>query len=114
MAKILNMNWTETNHFLRGIDSKLDVLPDPIRIASFDLDDTLIHKPRGKKAEDKWKLLDSSISSKIAELVKEKYIIVIVTNQNGMGTNKNFNKIKWRHAISDLAKIITNRIVDQY
>lgn len=104
------MDWTETNNYLKGIVNKLDELPDPIRIAAFDLDDTLVHRPKGKTTETKWKLLDSSISDKIADLVKNKYIIVIFTNQGGMTVTKNFDKPKWRKAVDDLVKILTSKI----
>jgi len=104
------MDWSEKNNFLRGTINNLKELPDPIRVASFDLDDTIVHRPRGKSSDQKWKLLDASISDKIADLVKNKYIIVIFTNQSGMSSGKNFDKPKWRKAIDDLSKILMSKV----
>ena len=109
------MDWTETNSYIRGIINKLDDLPDPTRVASFDLDDTLIHRPRdAKRLGSKWKLIDTSIIDKIEDLVKKKYIIIIFTNQGGMGLNKNFDKPKWRRAVDDLCKILTKKVNKYY
>lgn len=106
------MNWTETNNYLKGIINKSDNLHDPVRVASFDLDDTLIHRPKGKLAKDKWKLLNSAIMNKIASLVNDGYIIVIFSNQSGMSSGAKFDKVKWRKAMDDLVKILTSQIKD--
>lgn len=108
------MNWLETNSYLKGIINKLDnpndYVSNPLRIASFDLDDTIIHRPKGKLSDQKWKLLDAGIVDKIADLVEQKYIIVIFTNQSGMGSGKNFDKPKWRKALDDLVKILMSKV----
>lgn len=106
------MNWTETNCYLKGIINRLDELPDPVRVAAFDLDDTIIHRPKGKMANQKWKLLDNLIIDKIADLVEKNYIIIIFTNQGSMSLNKNFDKPKWRKIINDLTKILMSRVKD--
>ncbi|AVL94732.1 phosphatase/kinase [Moumouvirus australiensis] len=107
------MNWLETNSYLKGIINNLHDLHDPVRVAGFDLDDTLICKSKDKNK--KWRLLDSSIKNKISELVDNKYIIIIFTNQGGMSLNKNFDKISWRKAVEDLIKIfISNLNTDKY
>ena len=104
------MDWSDTNNFLKGTINNLDKLRDPVKIASFDLDDTIIHRPKGKAASNKWKLLDSSITDKIADLVTDEYIIVIFTNQGGMSMSKNFDKPKWRKAMDDLATILMSKV----
>lgn len=108
------MDWLETNSYLKGILNNLDELSDPVRIAAFDLDDTIIHRPsgRGKNSDqnNKWKLLDSAIIDKIADLVENKYIIIIFTNQGGMSVNRNFDKPKWRKAMNDLSKILMSGV----
>lgn len=104
------MNWSETNSYIKGIINNLDELPDPVRVASFDLDDTIIHRPKRNFIDQKWKLLNNSISEKFAELVSNNYIIVIFTNQSGMSIGKNFDKPKWRKAINDLAKILMSKV----
>lgn len=112
------MNWSETNHYLKGICNKSKNVHDPIRIAAFDLDDTIINKinnrTKDKSSVHKWKLLDSQINKKIKKLIDDKYIIVIFSNQSGMQMNKSFNKIKWRHAINDLIKIMFKDISNFY
>lgn len=104
------MNWSETNSYLKGIWNKLDELPNPTRVAAFDLDDTIICRPKAKSANNKWSLIDKSIIDKITDLVNNDYIIVIFSNQSGMGSRKDFDKPKWRKAMDDLAKILTSRV----
>ena len=38
------MDWSETNNHLKGIVNQIRYLHFPTRIASFDLDDTIIHR----------------------------------------------------------------------
>jgi bifunctional polynucleotide phosphatase/kinase len=98
------MLWLETDNCLWGIRNQLIRLHEPVRIASFDLDDTLIYRPIGKYANMKqWKLLDQSIPSKISHFIRNNYLIIIFTNQAGMSNNKNFNKDDW---IIKMEKII--------
>nr|WBF70852.1 hypothetical protein [Megavirus caiporensis] len=104
------MDWIETNAYLKGVYNKLSHLHDPVRVAGFDLDDTLIYKSRAKTSSKKWKLIDISVKEKIADLIKNKYIIIIFTNQGGMSLNKNFDKITWRKAVDDLIKILTSEL----
>ena len=104
------MDWSETNSYLRGTINNLNELHNPVRIASFDLDDTIIHRPKGKLINNKWKLLNVLIVDKIAELIKNNYIIVIFSNQGGMSVNKNFDKVKWRKAMDDLVKILISKV----
>lgn len=104
------MNWTETNSFLRGIMNTMEELHDPVRIASFDLDDTIIHRPTSRKGSQKWKLLDGNISKKIAKLIENGFIIIFFTNQSSMGTSKTFDKNSWRKAMNDLTKILFSEI----
>ena len=109
------MDWTESNSYLKGISNHIKALPNPIRIASFDLDDTLIHRPvrRTKTIDNKWKLLDMGIVDRIAELCKQDYIIIIFSNQSGMSRGKNFDKPQWRKAMGDLIKILTSKVKGQ-
>lgn len=106
------MDWSETNSYVKGIINTLDELYDPIRVASFDLDDTLIHRPKKRSGNQKWQLIDSSISEKMADLVEKEFIIIIFTNQGGMGMNKNFDKLNWRKAVNELVINFTSKIKD--
>jgi len=109
------MNWSETNAYLKGILKKTDELRNPVRIASFDLDDTIIHRPKARSDNIKWALLDSELKIKISKLIDDNYIIVLFTNQSGMGSRKNFDKPKWRKAVEDLiAILIENTEEDNY
>lgn len=105
---MVSINWSENNNYLKGICNHLDKLHDPVRIAAFDLDDTIIHKPSGRSKKvksQKWKLVNMEIISKIRDLVNRNYIIIIFSNQAGM-ISKTFNKMKWRQAINELIKIL--------
>lgn len=95
------MNWSETDGYLRGINNKLSELFDPVRIASFDLDDTIIYRPIGKYS-NKWKLIDKTVPIKIASFVKKKYLIIIFTNQLGIANDK---KKKWMEKIEQLIQL---------
>ncbi len=106
------MDWSETNNYLKALDNKLPELSEPVRVAGFDLDDTIIHCPRGKKKEEKWKFLNLDIKKKIAKLVKNKYIIVFFTNQSGMSRGKNFDKPQWRKAMEELEKSLVSDIAN--
>lgn len=111
----MTINWSENNNYLKGILNNSEKLNDPIRIAGFDLDDTIIHKPSGRSGAKltKWKLVNMDLISKIKSLVKHKYIIIIFTNQAGM-TSKNFNKMQWRQAMNELVKFLFRGIPDFY
>src|ERR1700747_2916477 len=55
-----------------------------VRLACFDLDDTLIFKTRGKDDEpDVWTIIPEIIS-KIVDLIKNSYLIIIFTNQSSL------------------------------
>jgi len=109
------MEWTENDHYLSGIINNLDSLRDPIRVASFDLDDTLVHvPPKGENKYKMWNLLDPHIPNKILGLVENNYLIVIFTNQGGMSLNKNFDKKGWKHMIADLTKLLFKNIESFY
>lgn len=109
------MDWKESNSYLKGLDNQLKKLPDPIRIASFDLDDTLISRPtRRRESKNKWKLLDNSLVQRMNRLNDEGYLIIIFTNQSGMGSSKTFDKPQWRRAMDDLVKIITSEMKKPY
>ena len=63
------------------------------KIASFDMDHTLI-KPKGKnkfpKSRTDWKWMwdNNTVPTKLKQLHKNGYQIVIFTNQNGIGSGK--------------------------
>lgn len=105
------MEWSENNSYLKLILYTINSLPDPTRIAAFDLDDTLIQKP---KKDREWELLDKSIPQKIAELVHDKYLIIIFSNQAGMSINKNFDKKKWKKEMEKFYEILFSKTKDKY
>lgn len=109
------MEWIENAYYLHGTINKLDTLPDPIRIASFDLDDTLINVPRsGTNKYANWKLVNSDIPKKIQNLVENNYLIIIFTNQGGMSVNKNFDKNGWKNLVADVAKLLFKGMNEYY
>ena len=61
---------------------------EPLRLALFDLDDTLItpksHNRYSKNPKD-WIFKFSNVVSKLKELQKKRYLIYIITNQLGIG-----------------------------
>uniref|UniRef100_A0A6C0LVD7 Uncharacterized protein n=1 Tax=viral metagenome TaxID=1070528 RepID=A0A6C0LVD7_9ZZZZ len=107
------MNWVETNSYLIGIVNKTRKIPDPIRIAGFDLDDTLIQRFK-QKDDYKFKLLDSKINDKMKNLVNNNYLIIIFSNQVGLFINKNINMVMWKKMIENLSKIMMKDIEHYY
>lgn len=103
------MDWIETNSYLKGLSNSLKELHDPVRIASFDLDDTIIHRKKGEVG-GKWQLIDKDIGQKIADLVKDKFVIILFTNQSSMGSKVGFDKPSWRKAVDDLMKEMTMNV----
>lgn len=101
--------WTETKSYLSLISNKLKTLPDSVRIAGFDLDDTLIHMPRGITKYTSWKFIDKSVKSKIKSLVENNYLIIIFTNQAGMSINKNFDIKKWTEVIDTIRNTLFSK-----
>ena len=76
--------WTQHNTCLVGSSPDLK---DSDKIASFDMDDTMITRKSGAKwpkdAHD-WIFLNEKVSPTIKKLADEGYKIVIFTNQNGI------------------------------
>ena len=108
------MDWVGTTSYLSGIINNLEELSDPVRIAAFDLDDTLIHRPARGKEKKTWTLLDSSIPDVIAYLVKHNYIIVVFTNQSGMSMNRNFDIKAWKKSVDSLSETLFATSSDKY
>ena len=100
------MTWIETPSYIKTVINKWnDQIHIPIRIAGFDLDDTLIKRP--DRTENTWELLDPNIPQILRSLIQKQYLIIIFTNQGGMTRNKNFDIGKWKAAMD---KFITNLI----
>ena len=102
------MDWTENKYYVSAILNNLDLdqMPSVVRIAGFDLDDTLVHVPRNSKRQSeysKWKFIDKSVKTKIKTLMENKYLIVIFTNQAGMSVNKNFDKKGWMNMLDEVS-----------
>lgn len=108
------MKWVDNTTYLSGIINKLDSLPNPVRIASFDLDDTIVHVPRGPNKYKTWNLIDPSIPKKIADLVTDNYLIIIFTNQAGMSMDNKFDKKGWTKLVVDISKILFKDINSYY
>lgn len=111
------MDWTETNSYLKGVCNRIDSdnfdNTKPIRIAAFDLDDTLILHPKGSNHKT-WNLLDKNAGKKIRDLIEEKYLIVVFTNQSGMSRNAKFDKLQWRKNTTEIMKKLVSKIDHYY
>jgi bifunctional polynucleotide phosphatase/kinase len=87
----------------------MDSIPNPVRVAAFDLDDTLIRRPVRRGPDIKWSLLDKRLPSLITNNVNDGYIVVIFSNQSGMQSNANFDKHNWRQQVDiTLKKLFAN------
>lgn len=109
------MKWVESDSYISGIENTLDELHDPVRVAGFDLDDTLIHRPKGKnKQNSEWILLNEDIPDKISGLVDKNYIVIIFSNQGGMTMNKNFDKKGWKKSVEKLVDKLFSKTNNSY
>lgn len=104
------MIWTETSDCLCGIKNTLSKVNPLIRIAGFDLDDTLIIR---SGAKNQCRLVDEVIIDKIIDLVKNKYLIIIFTNQSGM-SKKKFDLVHWKKTVEELYQRLMENIPKYY
>jgi bifunctional polynucleotide phosphatase/kinase len=68
------------------------------KLAAFDLDDTLVRPKSGAKFpkdENDWALLNKKVKSKLEELHKSGYCIVIISNQKGLSSGKHSTPDVW-------------------
>jgi len=105
------IDWVETKNYLKGIVHTVGTVPDPLRIAGFDLDDTLIN--RSKKGTE-WILLATNISVVFEQLVTDKYAIVVFTNQGGMSMNKNFDIADWKKNVENVVSLLFSSIKKKF
>lgn len=103
------MSWIENSSVLRFVSNKLDDLSSATRIASFDLDDTIIVRELRSKDSD-IVLVSDVIIKQIKILIENNYLVVIFTNQGGMSRGKNFNFINWKKKIENLYNILFRNI----
>lgn len=103
------MDWEKTNDYLKAIKNELTIPPPtPLRIASFDLDDTLTMK------KSPTEFIHDSLPNKIAELVEDNYIIIVFTNQAGLIKSKKQSPEKWMENINNVQKSIMSRTKNYY
>ncbi|KAG2732742.1 hypothetical protein G9P44_003732 [Scheffersomyces stipitis] len=99
-------NLPENTEFLRNYHSVSN--SKSIKVAAFDLDGTLIDTKSGQRfarTADDWRFwspdskTESKVLEKLADLIKEKYLIVVFTNQGGVIANianKSYNNFVQR------------------
>ena len=97
------MLWDETDDYIEGTTSKFKFLD---KIASFDLDSTLITTKSKKKfatTSEDWMFMFNNVVYKLRELIDNKYCIVIITNQAGL--KKPEDVTSWIRKIEDIVKV---------
>jgi bifunctional polynucleotide phosphatase/kinase len=113
------MDWTNKVTYIKGIYNGMDIIHTPVRIASFDLDDTLIFRPTSsKKGKDKdstndinWILLQPELVDKITELVTKNYLIIVFTNQSSLSKGGEIVRTSWKKSVDQLRKNIFSKVV---
>ena len=75
----------------------------PVKIAAFDLDDTLITATGSKwnRSATSWKWWDSSIPGKLKSLYDEGYLVAIFSNQGNISLKDNSKVTEEGHGQSD-------------
>lgn len=103
--KLSGWNWKTEGSCLVGCSP---ALKDSAKIASFDLDDTVVTRKSGAKFPkdaDDWIFLNDKVSPAIKKLAEDGFKIIIFTNQLGVEkgkTNPEHIKIK----VGNIAKAI--------
>ena len=98
--------WCETEDYLAYVLNKTNELRLPLRVAGFDLDDTLI--THSLKTVVGWTLTHPTLPKLVSELIENKHIIVIFTNQAGMSRNT-FNIQEWKDEIVQVINQLTSQ-----
>ncbi|KAL4456188.1 hypothetical protein ABPG74_014149 [Tetrahymena malaccensis] len=89
----IEYNWS--THKTIGVGLPKGHTADSDKIASFDMDYTIIKTKSGKKFpqnEHDWLLWDAKVKSKMQQLHKDGFTIVIFSNQGGVGKNHTTHK----------------------
>jgi bifunctional polynucleotide phosphatase/kinase len=76
-------------------DAVVTAYPKPVRIAAFDLDDTIIATASGNRfAKDKndWRWWHASVPAKVKQLHSEGFVIVFISNQAGISLRSDTKK----------------------
>jgi bifunctional polynucleotide phosphatase/kinase len=90
------MEWSETDGYLSGSLVMRTKVTTPIKIAAFDLDDTLIVRKTGKGKCEKWKATDPSLGEKLNDLSDHGYLIIVFSNQSGLEKASDAEKETWK------------------
>lgn len=107
-----DIKWVNKNDYLKGIINKMNSKSkEPIKIASFDLDDTLIH--RSKRGKGDWTLLFDMVPITINDLVNKGYAIIIFTNQSGM-SKKDYDIETWKNNLASVIDRIFKNVKTYY
>jgi bifunctional polynucleotide phosphatase/kinase len=99
----MNLKWNNNGLILEGKTPGFRLSP---KIASFDLDGTLITTKSGRKFpkdEKDWVFNYKCVPKKIGQLIKDGFCIIIISNQSGLdGNDKKLNE--WKIKLFDIVK----------
>lgn len=94
--------WSSESRYIEGTTTNFKFKS---KIASFDLDDTVVKVKSGKKFaenENDWVLLNSQVKPKLEELVKQDYCVIIISNQKGISTKD--DEVMWKAKLNNINK----------
>ncbi len=99
-----NITWTTFSNYIIGhTETKIPDFTN-LKVAAFDLDDTLARTKSGKTHgmdENDWVIFDDSVSNKLNQYVKDGYKLVMVTNQKGISTKKTSPDM-WKNKVQNI------------
>lgn len=98
------ITWQNGDEYLFG---KTDGFKWAQKIASFDLDGTITvtkSKKRFPISSDDWEFYDKAVQQKLKDLVKQKYCLVIVSNQAGLKGNP--KRQEWMTKLNAIQKVL--------
>ena len=85
----MKINWTITDSYIIGKTN--DIILQNKKVASFDLDDTLVKTNSGNVSSDDendWSIYNDNVVNKLNGLKDKEYHLVIVSNQSGISKGK--------------------------
>ncbi len=102
------MEWIISSDFIYGKHGKIKKFTKSSKVVAFDLDHTIVKPIAGKRfseTADDWELYDSIVYKKLNQYHKDKYTIVILSNQKGISMGK-VNPDVWKQKIENIANKI--------
>lgn len=109
-------NWNTTGtHLISNVPANFKKDNNPLKVAAFDLDGTLINTKSGNtfaRGSDDWEFFNDKVIFKVKDLVKNDYTIVIFTNQGGVSIGQPNSKsyLNFTNRVNNMINALSKEI----